>query len=37
MMLALTWSWAPILSTVVFVVTALGHFITKAIVEAAGA
>lgn len=35
MMLALTWSWAPILITVVFVVTALGHFITKAIVEAA--
>ncbi|MGW4768866.1 hypothetical protein ACWEO2_12610 [Nocardia sp. NPDC004278] len=35
MMLALTWSWAPIRIAVVFVVTAIGHLVTKAIAEAA--
>ncbi|NNH75157.1 DUF1361 domain-containing protein [Nocardia uniformis] len=35
MMLALTWEWAPILIAAVFVATALGHFMTRAVVEAA--
>ncbi|MFI9402759.1 DUF1361 domain-containing protein [Nocardia sp. NPDC052316] len=35
MVLALTWSWAPILIVATFVVTAVGHFVTKAVVEAA--
>ncbi|MGX1807086.1 DUF1361 domain-containing protein [Nocardia sp. NPDC055321] len=34
MVLALTWEWAPILITAVFAATALGHFVTRAIVEA---
>ncbi|MCM6776909.1 DUF1361 domain-containing protein [Nocardia sp. CDC159] len=34
-MLSLTWSWAPLAIAVLFVVTALGHFVTKAVVEAA--
>ncbi|MEV6769124.1 DUF1361 domain-containing protein [Nocardia sp. NPDC051030] len=34
MMLALTWEWAPILIGAVFVATALGHFVTRAVVEA---
>lgn len=34
MMLALTWEWAPILIAAVFVATALGHFVTRAVVEA---
>lgn len=33
--LVLSWSWAPVLIFAVFVVTALGHFVTKAIIEAA--
>lgn len=35
MLLALTWAWAPMLIVVMFVVTALGHFVTRAVVEAA--
>ncbi|MEV0296660.1 DUF1361 domain-containing protein [Nocardia sp. NPDC050710] len=35
MLLALTWSWAPILIAAVFVATAVGHFVTRAVVEAA--
>ncbi|MRH87464.1 DUF1361 domain-containing protein [Nocardia sp. SYP-A9097] len=34
MVLALTWEWAPILIAAVFVATALGHFVTRAVVEA---
>ncbi|MBF6328647.1 DUF1361 domain-containing protein [Nocardia transvalensis] len=34
-LLALSWSWAPAAIAVLFVVTALGHFVTKAVVEAA--
>ncbi|MEV6274711.1 DUF1361 domain-containing protein [Nocardia sp. NPDC051832] len=34
-LLALTWSWAPILIAAMFVATAVGHFVTKAVVEAA--
>ncbi|MFC9893178.1 DUF1361 domain-containing protein [Nocardia sp. NPDC127579] len=34
-LLALTWSWAPILIAAVFLATATGHFVTKAVVEAA--
>lgn len=33
--LVLSWSWAPILIAAVFVVTAFGHFVTKAVAEAA--
>lgn len=33
--LILSWPWAPVLIFATFVVTALGHFVTKAIVEAA--
>ncbi|WP_107656578.1 DUF1361 domain-containing protein [Nocardia suismassiliense] len=35
MVLALTWSWAPILIVATFLVTAAGHFVTKAVVETA--
>ncbi|MEV0249850.1 DUF1361 domain-containing protein [Nocardia sp. NPDC050712] len=34
-LLALTWSWAPILIAAVFVATAAGHFVSKAVAEAA--
>ncbi|WP_216917435.1 DUF1361 domain-containing protein [Nocardia noduli] len=34
-LLALTWSWAPVLIAAVFVATAVGHFVTGAVVEAA--
>lgn len=34
MLLALTWEWAPVLIAAVFVATALGHFVTRAVVEA---
>ncbi|WP_327145750.1 DUF1361 domain-containing protein [Nocardia sp. NBC_01327] len=34
MVLALTWEWAPILIAAVFVATALGHFVTRAVAEA---
>ncbi|WP_433654502.1 DUF1361 domain-containing protein [Nocardia sp. CA-128927] len=34
MLLALTWSWAPVLIVAMFLVTAIGHFVTKAVVEA---
>ncbi|MEU1204298.1 DUF1361 domain-containing protein [Nocardia sp. NPDC005825] len=34
MMLALSWNWAPVLIAAVFVATALGHFVTRAVVEA---
>jgi uncharacterized membrane protein len=33
--LLLSWSWAPVLILATFVVTAMGHFMTKAVVEAA--
>ncbi|RDI61642.1 DUF1361 domain-containing protein [Nocardia pseudobrasiliensis] len=33
-MLSLTWSWAPAAIVVLFVVTAVGHFVTKAVAEA---
>jgi uncharacterized membrane protein len=33
--LILSWRWAPVLIFAVFVVTAFGHFVTKAVVEAA--
>ncbi|MFE6857886.1 DUF1361 domain-containing protein [Nocardia sp. NPDC057668] len=33
MVLALTWEWAPILIAAVFAATALGHFVTRAVVE----
>lgn len=33
--LALTWTAAPVLIVTLFVVTAVGHFVTKAVVEAA--
>jgi hypothetical protein len=32
---SLSWSWAPVLILATFVVTAMGHFMTKAVVEAA--
>jgi uncharacterized membrane protein len=35
--LILSWSWAPVLILATFVVTAAGHFVTKAVVEAAWA
>jgi uncharacterized membrane protein len=35
MLLALTWSEAPLLIVTLFVVTAVGHFVTRAIVETA--
>ncbi|MFI6866299.1 DUF1361 domain-containing protein [Nocardia sp. NPDC050406] len=35
MVLALTWEWAPILIAAVFVATAVGHFVTRAVVETA--
>lgn len=34
MVLALTWEWAPILIAAVFIATAVGHFVTRAVVEA---
>ncbi|WP_067713066.1 DUF1361 domain-containing protein [Nocardia yamanashiensis] len=34
MVLALTWEWAPVLIGAVFVATAVGHFVTRAVVEA---
>ncbi|MEC3918060.1 DUF1361 domain-containing protein [Nocardia sp. CDC160] len=34
MMLALSWNWAPVLIAAVFVATALGHFVTRAVIEA---
>ncbi|WP_067691536.1 DUF1361 domain-containing protein [Nocardia jejuensis] len=34
MVLALTWEWAPVLIGAMFVATALGHFVTRAVVEA---
>ncbi|WP_282780287.1 MULTISPECIES: DUF1361 domain-containing protein [unclassified Nocardia] len=35
MLLALGWEWAPLLISAVFVATAVGHFVTRAVVEAA--
>ncbi|MFC9994213.1 DUF1361 domain-containing protein [Nocardia sp. NPDC127526] len=37
MMLALTWEYAPILIAVMFIVTAVGHFVTRAVVETGAA
>ncbi|WP_067814260.1 DUF1361 domain-containing protein [Nocardia inohanensis] len=34
MVLALTWEWAPVLIGAVFLATAVGHFVTRAVVEA---
>ncbi|MGV9661533.1 DUF1361 domain-containing protein [Nocardia niigatensis] len=34
MMLALSWNWAPVLIAAMFAATALGHFVTRAVVEA---
>jgi uncharacterized membrane protein len=34
-LLSLTWSWAPAAIMVLFLVTAAGHFVTKAVIEAA--
>ncbi|WP_306362102.1 DUF1361 domain-containing protein [Nocardia sp. CC227C] len=34
-LLALSWEWAPILIAAVFVATALGHFVTRAVIETA--
>jgi uncharacterized membrane protein len=36
-LLALSWSDAPLLVAAVFVVTAVGHFVTRAVVETAWA
>ncbi|MBL1076569.1 DUF1361 domain-containing protein [Nocardia sp. 2] len=33
MVLALTWEWAPLLIAAVFTATAVGHFVTRAVVE----
>jgi uncharacterized membrane protein len=35
--LVLSWSWAPVLILATFVVTGLGHFVTRAVIEAAWA
>ncbi|GAA5093762.1 DUF1361 domain-containing protein [Nocardia iowensis] len=35
MLLALTWSWAPVLIMAMLLATAVGHFVTRAVVEAA--
>lgn len=34
LMLGLTWEWAPLLITAMFIATALGHFVTRAVAEA---
>ncbi|MVU77966.1 DUF1361 domain-containing protein [Nocardia sp. ET3-3] len=33
MLLALSWSWAPVVITAMFVATAVGHFVTRAVIE----
>lgn len=33
MLLALSWHWAPVVITAMFVATAVGHFVTRAVIE----